>query len=47
MSDMDYVIAAINYIITSLGYKAHCDCLSYAKVGGKYRVHLFPEEIGL
>ena len=23
MSDMDYVIAAINYIITSFGYKAH------------------------
>lgn len=47
MSDMDYVIAAINYIITSFGYKAHWDCLSYAKVGGKYCVHLFLEEIGL
>jgi hypothetical protein len=47
MSDMDYVIAAINYIIVSFGYKAHWDCLSYAKVGGKYCVHLFLEEIDL
>ena len=28
MNDMDYVIAAINYIIVSFGYKAHWDCLS-------------------
>ena len=47
MNDMDYVIAAINYIITSFGYKAHWDCLSYAKVGGKYCIHLFLEEIDL
>lgn len=47
MSDMDYVIAAINYIIVSFGYKAHWDCLSYAKVDGKYCVHLFLEEIDL
>ena len=47
MSDMDYVIAAINYIIVSFGYKAHWDCFSYAKVGGKYCIHLFLEEIDL
>jgi hypothetical protein len=47
MNDMDYVIAAINYIIVSFGYKAHWDCLSYAKVGGKYCIHLFLEEIDL
>lgn len=47
MSDMDYVIAAINYIIVSFGYKAHWDCLSYAKVDGKYCIHLFLEEIDL
>lgn len=47
MSDMDYVIAAINYIIVSFGYKVHWDCLSYAKVGGKYCIHLFLEEIDL
>lgn len=39
--------AAINYIIVSFGYKAHWDCLSYAKVGGKYCIHLFLEEIDL
>lgn len=47
MSDMDYVIEAINYIIVSFGYKAHWDCLSYAEVGGKYCIHLFLEEIDL
>lgn len=47
MSDMDYVIAAINYIIVSFGYKAYWDCFSYAKVGGKYCIHLFLEEIDL
>lgn len=47
MNDMDYVIAAINYIIVSFGYKAHWDCLSYAKVGSKYCIHLFLEEIDL
>ena len=47
MSDMDYVIAAINYIIVSFGYKAHWDCLSYAKVDGKYCIHLFLEKIDL
>lgn len=41
------LIAAINYIIVSFGYKAHWDCLSYAKVGGKYCIHLFLEEIDL
>lgn len=44
---LEYVIAAINYIIVSFGYKAHWDCLSYAKVGGKYCIHLFLEEIDL
>ena len=47
MSDMDYVIVAINYIIVSFGYKAHWNCFSYAKVGGKYCIHLFLEEIDL
>lgn len=47
MSDMDYVIAAINYIIVSFGYKAHWYCLRYPKVGGKYCIHLFLEEIDL
>lgn len=47
VSDMDYVIAAINYIIVSFGYKAHWDCLSYAKVGGKYCIHLSLEKIDL
>ena len=47
VDDMDYVIAAINYIIVSFGYKAHWDCFSYAKVGGEYCIHLFLEEIDL
>ena len=47
MNDMDYVIEAINYIIVSFGYKAHWYCLSYAKVGGKCRIHLFLEKIDL
>ena len=45
VDDMDYVIAAINCIIVSFGYKAYWDCLSYAKVGGKYCIHLYLEEL--
>ena len=45
MNDMDYVIAAINYIIVSFGYKASWDCLNYVEVGGKYCIHLYLEEL--
>lgn len=34
VDDMDYVIAAINYVIKSFGYKASWDCLNYVEVGG-------------
>lgn len=34
-------------IIVSFGYKAHWDCLSYAKIDGKYCIHLSLEEIDL
>lgn len=45
VDDMDYVIAAINYIIGSFGYKASWDCLNYVEVGGKYCIHLYLEEL--
>lgn len=45
VDDMDYVIAAINYVIMSFGYKASWDCLNYVEVGGKYCIHLYLEEI--
>ena len=47
MSDMDYVIAAINYIITPFGYKAHWDCMFYTASEGKHCVYLYLEEIEL
>lgn len=45
MDDMDYVIAAINYIIGPFGYKAFWDCLNYVEVGGKYCIHLYLDEL--
>lgn len=45
VDDMDYVIAAINYVIMSFGHKASWDCLNYVEVGGKYCIHLYLEEI--
>ena len=45
VDDMDYVIAAINYVIKSFGYKASWDCLNYVEVGGKYCIHLYLEEL--
>lgn len=45
MSDMSYVIAAINYIITPFGYKASWDWLHDVDVSGNYCIHLFLDEI--
>ena len=45
VDDMDYVIAAINYVIKSFGYKTSWDCLNYVEVGGKYCIHLYLEEL--
>lgn len=45
MDDMDYVIAAINYIIGPFGYKAFWDCLNYVEVDGKYCIHLYLDEL--
>lgn len=45
MSDMPYVIAAINYIITSFGYKASWDWLHYINASGNRCIHLFLDEI--
>ena len=45
MSDMPYVIAAINYIITPFGYKASWDWLHDVDVIGNYCIHLFLDEI--
>ena len=45
MSDMPYVIAAINYIITPFGYKASWDWLHDVDVSGNYCIHLFLDEI--
>ena len=45
MSDMPYVIAAINYIIKPFGYKASWDWLHYVEADGNRCIHLFLDEI--
>ena len=43
--DMNYVIAAINYIITPFGYKASWNWVHNASVSDNYCIHLFLDEI--
>lgn len=43
--DMNYVIAAINYIITPFGYKASWNWLPCSDVSGNRCIHLFLDEI--
>ena len=43
--DMNYVIAAINYLITPFGYKASWNWVHNASVGDNYCIHLFLDEI--
>lgn len=43
--DMNYVIAAINYLITPFGYKASWNWVHNACVGDNYCIHLFLDEI--
>lgn len=45
MSDMPYVIAAINYLITPFGYKASWNLVHNASVSDNYCIHLFLDEI--
>ena len=45
MSDMSYVIAAINYLITPFGYEASWDWLHNVDVSGNRCIHLFLDEI--
>lgn len=42
---MNYVIAAINYLITPFGYKASWNWVHNACVGDNYCIHLFLDEI--
>lgn len=44
-SDMSYVIAAINYIITPFGYKASWNWVHSVDVSDTYCIHLFLDEI--
>lgn len=43
--DMNYVIAAINYLITPFGYKASWNWVHNAGVCDNYCIHLFLDEI--
>ena len=43
--DMNYVIAAINYLITPFGYKASWNWVHNASVSGNRCIHLFLDEI--
>lgn len=43
--DMNYVIAAINYLITPFGYKASWNWVHNASVSDNYCIHLFLDEI--
>ena len=43
--DMNYVIAAINYIITPFGYKASWNWVHNADVSDNCCIHLFLDEI--
>lgn len=45
MCDMPYVIAAINYIITTFGYKASWNWVHSVDVSDNYCIHLFLDEI--
>ena len=42
---MNYVIAAINYLITPFGYKASWNWVHNASVSDNYCIHLFLDEI--